>query len=133
MNINLIDYDKTIVLNYLTMLLSHKYEPCICYPTRITPHSATCIDHIFIRKSRNNMYSELLSGILYCDISDHLPCFASLKINKTFVDDRPYIRLFGKLNENKFKQQMEVTAWNNLYTNSENYYSSFFSKTKTII
>ena len=132
MNINLIDYDKTIVLNYLTMLLSHKYEPCICYPTRITPHSATCIDHIFIRKSRNNMYSELLSGILYCDISDHLPCFASLKINKTFVDDRPYIRLFGKLNENKFKQQMEVTAWNNLYTNSENYYSSFFLKLKPL-
>ena len=46
--------------------------PTINKPTRITHTSATLIDNIYIKC---NNYSELTSGIILSDISDHLPIF----------------------------------------------------------
>ena len=44
--------------------------PSITRPSRITSHSATLIDNIF-----TNVIDNKISGLLVCDISDHLPVF----------------------------------------------------------
>ena len=53
--------------------------PQIIKPTRITPISATLIDDIY----SNHIFGEdnQLQGILYSDISDHLPIFIPTTLN----------------------------------------------------
>ena len=92
-NINLVNYDDSLQVNesasassnnidsnhnntqnkdkLLNTFSSYALFPCINKPTRITATSATLIDNIFsntFNKSNN-------SGILYHDVSDHLPVF----------------------------------------------------------
>ena len=80
-NIDIIKFENDETCNYLSTLLSHRYLPYITLPTRITTFSATCIDHVFIKPARNKpaLVNDIVCGLLYCDISDHLPCFISLK------------------------------------------------------
>ena len=82
-NIDLIKFDNEDTLMYLTIMMSYRYLPYITLPTRLTDFSATCIDHIFVKFSTNNLFlaTDLLSGMFYCDITDHLPCFISMKVN----------------------------------------------------
>ena len=63
--------------------MSYGYLPYITLPSRITEYSATCIDHIFIKYAKNSRLqpTNTLSGMFYCDITDPLPCFVSLKCN----------------------------------------------------
>ena len=57
--------------DFLNIMFSHNLLPLIDKPTRITPHSATLLDNIFT----NHVDNVFPSGILYYDISDHLPVF----------------------------------------------------------
>ena len=57
--------------NFPNQMCSFSLIPVITNPTRITETSATLIDNIFT----NDLKSELNSGILYSDISDHFPVF----------------------------------------------------------
>ena len=50
--------------------------PTITRPSRITFHCATEIDNIFTNIMENNVDS----GLLYNDISDHLPVFITVII-----------------------------------------------------
>ena len=99
---------------YLTTLLSNRFLPFITLPTRITDFSATCVDHIFVKPGghvKQNV-SEIYSGIFYCDISDHLPCFLSLKgKNGSTKYTRPKTRIFGDRNCIKFVNLMESENW----------------------
>ena len=54
---------------FLDMMYSNTFFPLITRPTRITSHSATLIDNIF----QNSLETNLLSSLLFTDISDHLP------------------------------------------------------------
>ena len=60
-------------------MLSNSFYPAITKPTRITEYSATVIDNIFC----NNL-TDSLTGIIYEDVSDHLPIFIinSMKVKK---------------------------------------------------
>ena len=80
MHIDLIKFENDNTVNYLTTLLSKQYLPYVTPPTRITDFSATCIDHIFVRFAKYHK-SQIMSGISYCVITDHLPCFLPLKSN----------------------------------------------------
>ena len=61
-------------LDFLTMLNSFFLIPVISKPTRITDTTMSLIDNIFI-----DTPSVCISGILCCDISDHLPIFCLSK------------------------------------------------------
>ena len=53
MNIDLLQYENYQKTNeYLDNIFSLGYIPLISKPTRITPHSATFIDHIYTNKNR---------------------------------------------------------------------------------
>jgi hypothetical protein len=131
-NINLINYDQECVLKYFTMLLSHKYFPYIVLPSRITENTATCIDHIFIRKSKNETHTLINSGLFYCDISDHLPCFVSLDLHVPVNTERPNVRLFSDINCSRFIENMSSVHWDELFTPSNDWYSVFVAKVKHI-
>ena len=73
MNVDIIKFsDDRDTLHYVTTMMSHKYLPYITMPTRLTPYSATCIDHIFMKIPDPILSPDIMCGILFCDISDHL-------------------------------------------------------------
>ena len=109
-NIDIIKFENDETCNYLSTLLSHRYLPYITLPTRISTFSATCIDHVFIKPARNNpsQVNDIVCDLLYCDISNPLPCFVSLKLQRAHVmKDRTNTRIFGERNCSKFVNMME--------------------------
>src|SRR6218665_1024707 len=71
-------------LNNINNMFSSGFRPLITCPTRLTGHSSTLIDNIF---SNALSYKEN-SGILYADISDHLPIFVILDCKIKLVSFR---------------------------------------------
>ena len=63
--------EKNHFSDYLENLLSYGFHPTITFPTRFSDRSASLIDNIF----SNNMLNISISGILFSNISDHLPYF----------------------------------------------------------
>ena len=69
-NLNLTNYQShNLTGEFLDMMYFNTFFPLITRPTRITSHSATLIDNIF----QNSLETNLLSSLLFTDISDHLP------------------------------------------------------------
>jgi len=64
--------------SFFNTFMTNSFLPAISKPTRITDHSATLIDNIYI----NNMtqQTDFHSCILLEDISDHLPIFCSINV-----------------------------------------------------
>ena len=118
-------------------MLSHKYVPYITLPTRIvsdpTRVSATCIDHIFIKYPIQDVRTDVLSGMIFCDISDHLPCFVSIKTDIGVSSKaRPMTRLYGKTNCAKFINEMYTTSWDEVFVDDLDWYTQFVLKIKCI-
>ena len=132
-NVDLIKYENDENLHYVSMLFSKGYLPYVTLPTRITPHSATCIDHIFVKYPPTVHFNDILSGIFYSDISDHLPCFISFKINNPVkMNNRPFTRLYGEAQCNAFKENMNSFLWESLYVPGEDWYTNFIVAIKAI-
>ena len=70
-NIDLLSTTQTHGQRLKNLLYTYALHPHIDKPTRITNTSSTLIDNIF----SNNFSNETTNGILYYDISDHLPIF----------------------------------------------------------
>ena len=68
LNIDLMKFNiASKVTDYVQQLVSQGFNLCIDRPTRVTAHSATCIDHVY-----SNMPPEdIESIILESDVSDH--------------------------------------------------------------
>ena len=115
--------------------MSHGYLPYIILPTRIIDFSTTCIDHIFVKdvtkESRTGKkHDEILSGMFYCDISDHLPFFLALLCQRATNNNRPLIRIFGEKNILKFKISMIEENWEDIYTDGTDWFAQFISVVK---
>ena len=64
LNIDLIKFaDEESTLSYLTTLLSWKYFPYTTLPTRRILHSATCIDHVFLKIPEREQLPNIVNGI----------------------------------------------------------------------
>ena len=71
-NLNLMNHQShSVTGEFLDALYSNMFFPLITRPTRITSHSATLIDNIFV----NQFFARSRSGLFFTDISDHLPIF----------------------------------------------------------
>ena len=132
MNVDLIKFENDNTSNYLTTLLSNQYLPYVTLPTRITDFSATCIDHIFVRFAKNHksQLNQVMSGIFYCDITDHLPCFLSIKIKLSNNLKRLLTRIFGDRNCTRFIEAMGNENWDSVFTTDSDWYSIFVAKVK---
>lgn len=71
-NIDLINPNNNKATDeFINRMHSMSFFPTITKPSRITSHSATLIDNIFT----NNIEFINISGLMVCDITDHLPVF----------------------------------------------------------
>ena len=80
-NIDIIKFENEGKINYRTTLFSYRFLPYITWPSQITSFSAACIDHIFvcIADKKRITSDDCASGLFFNDITDHLPCFISIK------------------------------------------------------
>ena len=114
-NINILNQEHEDTTDYITTFFSHNFIPQILTPTRITDDTATCIDHIFVRLPNNKMDDKVLSGNIISEIADHLPNF--LCISKDVcrnTKDRPFVRLYGDKNIDRFKTLLEQSNWDEI-------------------
>ena len=71
-NLDLLKIDENqYTKDFINQMFSSTFYPLISKPTRITNISATLIDNIFV----NDLDECHKCGILYTDLSDHLPVF----------------------------------------------------------
>jgi len=75
----------------------------ITKPSRITSHSATIIDNIFT----NMMGNQIISGLLICEVTDHLPVFTLYDCNLKKTKDT-----MAKISTRKITEDM-ICALNN--------------------
>lgn len=79
-NINILNIDShQPTYDFINLMSSNGLYPLISKPTRITGSTATLIDNIFT----NNLEFNMVSGILYADLSDHLPVFQITQLKLT--------------------------------------------------
>ena len=113
---------------------SRGYLPTITKPTRITKNTATIIDNIYIKCKKPH---NIISGIINCQISDHLPVFAfaktkinrkpenSLKIKSRSMTNSKIESITNKLNEYEWNILSNMSA--------EEGYSHFLKSLTNII
>ena len=110
LNINLLRRNDAHVCQLLNLFYSYYYYPTITKPTRVTPTTATLIDHIWT----NNMENYETSGIIYTTISDHFPIFSSFSLSSCGIDPI-FISVFKRKFTNEsicnFKEQLGNYDW----------------------
>ena len=130
-NLNLLNSENHSKTNdFLDLLYSSYFWPLISKPTRITESTSTLIDNIF----SNSVTTESLAGILYADISDHLPLFVINKphtsTNLSPESNLIKFRKFTDISKPQFKEKLQSLSWDELYTmtNTEQAYNFFLQK-----
>ena len=122
-NLNLLMSDSHAPTSeLLNIMFTHTPLPTITKPTRITHTSATLIDNIYLKVDSN---TKIHSGIILTDISDHLPIFCFITINKKNTRlHEPLILEHRKITEstlNLIRTAINSTSWsylNDLDTNN---------------
>ena len=69
---------------YVNNILSTSTKCAIDLPTRITDHSKTLLDHIYVNDPKHSY----TSGVLFCDLSDHMATFVSISTKKSRVESK---------------------------------------------
>ena len=113
---------------FVNQLLSSSFYPLITKPTRITERSATLIDNILANRLNNNN----INGILFSDLSDHLPLFTveqNIKVKSQNYTAKMK-RNISKENIDKFVEKLEQLHWEELNqeTDRSKAYDRFYSK-----
>ena len=118
LNINLMLNENELNDNdLLTAFNSYTLYPLINKPTRISSTSATLIDNIF-----TNVCTEFSSGVLYSDVSDHLPIFAVINKqthNKIPNHDRT-VRKYTDENINASISDLARVDWSMVFDEKDN-------------
>ena len=107
-------------------MLSLSYVPLTRKPTRIAESTSTLIDNIFI----NKCFSDIKSGIVISDITDHFPIYAllpNLMSSTPQYNRNSGIRILSEQNLNKLRERLRSTDWSSIYnqTNSDSSYERF--------
>ena len=111
-NIDLIKHDTDKHgQELINLTTSHGFLQVISRPTRITDHTATLIDHIYINKIPD-VYS---SGVITCDISDHLATYVNIalceNLNRNITDFSKGYSKFTEANTQKFRDLLNDETW----------------------
>ena len=112
-NINLLNSGSHKPTNdFENLMSSNGLYPLISKPTRITSSSATLtyIDNIFTSNREYNM----VCGILYTDISDHLPLYQMTNLKLTTYPPPPQVELTRIINPfhiNSFRSKLADVDW----------------------
>ena len=110
-------------MTYLDTLLSHGQLPLITLPSRITPTTATNIDHI----STTYKSDCFDSGLIHSSLSDHLPIFYIKHVNS--ASSKPKYMKTRKINTetiSSFENLLKTVNWDSVLTENRPAYA--FSK-----
>ena len=126
-NLDLLQFQRHDQTNdFLETSFSFGLLPVITKPTRVTPTSATLIDHIWVKNE-----AELhRAGIILCHISDHYPTFYIHQAQKEKQPPKPFkTRLINKDSQNSFRKLLKNANYDNVLSdeNPETAYLNFFS------
>lgn len=110
-NIDLTKTWQPKIKSYIDSLAELGFLPTITIPTRITDDTQTLIDHIYIRSSKKLNDKTIRTGVLFSDISDHLPIFLLISNSHQTSTERKYVRLYGEKNIANFKSDIQKTDW----------------------
>ena len=102
---------------FVNDVISQGFLPKITRPTRITPHSATLIDHIYSNDNRPTSQNST-SGIIITDVADHFGTFHI--VNKC---KQPPVQKYSQIRQMKTDN---VLRFNNILANA-NYSSVLLS------
>ena len=134
-NIDLLDYGRIDnVTKYVDLLAQHSFAPVISRPTRVTDHSATIIDHIFV----NHCHAVTNCGVITETMSDHLAVFATIMVDQNRLScklqqDDPSeksSRAITEENIKNFENGINATDWNflNAYDSTDEKFNAFEAK-----
>ena len=128
-NINLLESDRHLQTSeFLDLLYSYCMFPLVTKPTRITSNSSTLIDNIYLNDiSAVNTFS----GLLYTEISDHLPIFTvNHKSRMTNTSQHRKSRLFTSKNFENFENRLIHLDWTDVLskTNGREAFKLFYEK-----
>ena len=117
--------------NLLEINLNNNILPCITIPSHITKTTATLIDNIFVS---NTLHTNMESGIIITDMSDHLPSICLLKQTKHVCKEplKFKTRHMTEYKSNKIKNILSDTLWYNNILNELDLNTSFNNLTTTI-
>ena len=119
---------------FLNAMLTTNFQPQILQPTRITNHTATLIDNIFLNSKRETF---TISGNIIYDLTDHLPNFLIIKNYSCLPNDiKLYKRDFSNFNEAAFIQECQFVNWEEVVTtfsDVNDMFDSFYTKLSEII
>ena len=119
-------HDKTS--EFLDIMFSCAFFPLISRPTRITSSTASLIDNIFT----NDVTNCAVSGLLFTDISDHLPIFSISNECQTSSRKTQWLTFHDKNANNvcKFKEELQTVNWSEVRESSDpsSAYDIFLSK-----
>ena len=108
--------------HFIEQLFTTSFFPLITKPTGITHHTATLIDNIFT----NNLdeLEKRLNGIIFSDISDHLPIVHLFNTNintntvskniAKIVNNVTYFRTKTSMHIESFINTVRILSWNNI-------------------
>ena len=96
-------------------MFSQSFLPTINKPTRVTDIYATLIDNIITNANLSNV----ISSIIYSDISDHFPIFLQIDVPlKPIKQPRVmFKRRFTNANKVKFVTLIEQSNWSSFIGN----------------
>ena len=128
-NIDLLKSEENRHVNdFLNQMFSSSFYPLIPRPTRVTKSSATLTDNIYV----NYVEENYKSGLLFSDLSDHLPVFQIT--NRITNDSKPLIRTgCRQINKNtvqRLLENLEKENWHDVYEsqNTHEAYNTFYDK-----
>ncbi|ESN91795.1 hypothetical protein HELRODRAFT_165875 [Helobdella robusta] len=114
-------------LSFLNLMAQFNLHPIINQPTRITSSHSSMIDNVFT----NYGIGGCPKGILYSDVSDHLPIFLCIPLNAKAVGGKnPYIKTRLINSENLKKANCLLQ---NIQGNMSDYGSDFESNFKKFL
>ena len=100
-NIDLLKCSKHTATNsFFDTMLLYSLVPTIIKPSRITADSATLINNIYINNL--DIAENIIPGILYTDISDHLPVFIIQYSTNKITRKKHYKWEYSLVNEDHF-------------------------------
>ncbi|XP_028408826.1 uncharacterized protein LOC114531415 [Dendronephthya gigantea] len=109
--------------NFIEQLFTSSFFPLINKATRITSHTATLIDNIFTNNIED--FNNSLNGIIFSDISDHLPIFHMFNSdlfgkNTDNANTVIYQRVYNHVNMNNFSKAIKNASWDEILNEANN-------------
>ena len=126
----MLKYDQHQDTNdFINTLGAYFFQPHILQPSRITEHSSTLIDNIFI----NSIDHILISGNLIYDISDHLPNFLLIQNLPPLQANKPaFFRDYSNLDETALSNEVKCFDWRETLSHCHDPNELFHSFNSTI-